>query len=305
MNKIAIITVYSLTLLITACTTIKIDSPHPAELSLGRGSRICIVPEQGSDANELALELFQKFSSAGFYELVDRANIGNTMQERNFQQMTFVDSHSGGRMKGVDAFIYLDADGFSRCSNDSNTFSYNGKSITTYTATTVANYRAAYRAVQTSTSQISGGRRIELSDKEKSYSSDGYPTPPDPNPMFVSMREKVATQIFESLHPRVDVIYRSVGGTKSASSKRAIGLANAGMWKEAIQSARDGVNEMPTDLEAKYILAIVYQGAGMYSECDQELKKLMKIKPSSKYTEALRENQIIWNNAARFNQQVH
>jgi hypothetical protein len=250
------------------------------------------------------MALFQKFSAAGFYELVDRANMGNTMQERSFQQMSFVDSHSSGRMKGADAFIYLNADGFSRSSNDSHTYSYNGQSFTSYTATTVANYRAGYRAVQTSSSQIAGGRRIELSDQKKAFSTGGYPPAPDPYEMFASMREKVADQIFNSLHPRVDRISRTVGGTKAPSTKRAIGLANAGMWKDAVQSARDGINEMPADLEAKYILAMIYQGAGMYSECDQELKCLMKIKPSSKYTDALRENQIVWNNASRFKQQM-
>jgi len=288
----------------TSCTTIKIDAPHPAELSLGRGSRICIVPEQGSDANELALALYQKFSTAGFYELVDRANMGNTMQERNFQQMSFVDSRSSGRMKSADAFIYLNADGFSRSVNDSQTFTYNGNSFTTYTATTFATYRAGYRAVQTASSQIVGGRRIELSDKKQAFSPQGFPAPPDPYEMFASMRENIASQIFDSLHPRVDRISRPVGGTKAPSTKRAIALANAGMWKDAVQCAKDGVNEMPADLEAKYILAMIYQGAGMYSQCDQELKGLMKIKPSSKYTEALRENQIVWNNAARFNQQM-
>jgi hypothetical protein len=304
MKRSTITTSIIVAVCLTGCTTIKVDAPHPAELSLGRGSRVCIVPEQGSDANELALALFQKFSTAGFYELVDRANMGNTMQERNFQQMSFVDSRSSGRMKSADAFIYLSADGFSRNQNDSQTFSYNGQSITTYTAKTFANYRAGYRAVQTSSSQIAGGRRIELSDQKTATSTRGFPSPPDPYEMFASMREKIADQIFDSLHPRVDRISRAVGGTKAPSTKRAIGLANAGMWKDAVQSARDGVNEMPADLEAKYILAMIYQGGGMYSQCDQELKGLMKIKPSSKYTDALRENQIVWNNAARFKQQM-
>lgn len=47
--------------LLVSCTTITVDAPQPAELSLGQGARISIVPEAGSDAGEMAHELFQLF----------------------------------------------------------------------------------------------------------------------------------------------------------------------------------------------------------------------------------------------------
>jgi len=47
------------TALLTSCTTITVDAPQPAELSLGRNSRVSIVPEAGSDCGELAHSLFQ------------------------------------------------------------------------------------------------------------------------------------------------------------------------------------------------------------------------------------------------------
>jgi hypothetical protein len=61
--------------LLTSCTTITVDAPQPAELSLGRNSRISIVPEAGSDCGELAHALFQLFAGQGYYQLVDRANL--------------------------------------------------------------------------------------------------------------------------------------------------------------------------------------------------------------------------------------
>ena len=78
------------TAILTSCTTITVDAPQPAELSLGRGSRVSIVPEAGSDCGELAHSLFQLFAGQGYYQLVDRANIGDAMQERQFQRMSFV-----------------------------------------------------------------------------------------------------------------------------------------------------------------------------------------------------------------------
>jgi tetratricopeptide (TPR) repeat protein len=289
---------------LASCTTITIDAPQPAELSLGRGSRVSIVPEAGSDRGELAHALFQLFAAQGYYQLVDRANLGDAIQERNFQRMSFVENRTGGRIKGVDAFIYLQAEGLSGSRSESNSYTYKENTYTSYKTTTTANYIANYRAVMASTSQIAGGRRIELTDNKSAFSSDGYPAAPDPYPMIAGMRNKVAQQIFESLHPSVLKIRRSIGGTKSPSAKQAVRLANAGLWAEATAAAEQGTREMPADPEARYILAIVYQGTGRYADAESVLKQLVAISGNSKYAHALRENQVVWQNAARFQRQM-
>ena len=62
--------------LLTSCTTITVDAPQPAELSLGRGARVSIVPEAGSDAGEIVHSLFQLFAGQGYYQLlVDRKSL--------------------------------------------------------------------------------------------------------------------------------------------------------------------------------------------------------------------------------------
>lgn len=289
---------------LTSCTTITVDAPQPAELSLGRGSRISIVPEAGSDCGELAHALFQLFASQGYYQLVDRANLGDAINERNFQRMSFVENRTSGRIKGVDAFIYLQAEGLSGSQSDSSSFTYQGNTYTSYTTKTSANYIANYRAVMTSSSQIAGGRRIELSDSQSAFSSDGYPPAPDPYPMIASMRNKAAQQIFESLHPSVLKIRRVIGGTKSLSAKQAVRLANAGLWAEAVAAAEQGVREMPADPEARYILSVVYQGTGRYADADKVLRELVAMSANGKYANAIRENQAVWQNAARFQQQM-
>lgn len=288
----------------TSCTTITVDAPQPAELSLGRGSRISIVPEAGSDCGELAHALFQLFAGQGYYQLVDRANLGDAINERQFQRMSFVENRTSGRIKGVDAFIYLQAEGLSGSKSDSNTYTWSGKSVTAYTTKTTANYIANYRAVMTSSSQIAGGRRIELTDSQTAFSADGYPQAPDPYPMIAAMRNKAAQQIFESLHPSVLKIRRVVGGTKSESAKQAVRFANAGLWAEATGAAEQGIKEQPADPEAHYILAIVYQGTGRYADADRVLHRLVGMSSNGKYAAAIRENQVVWQNAARFQQQM-
>lgn len=290
--------------LLTSCTTITVDAPQPAELSLGRGARISIVPEAGSDSGELAHALFQLFAGQGYYQLVDRANLGDAINERNFQRMSFVENRTSGRIKGVDAFVYLQAEGMSGAKSDSSTYTWSGKSVTAYTTKTTANYIANYRAVMTSSSQIAGGRRIELSDSQTAFSADGYPAAPDPYPMIAGMRNKAAQQIFESLHPSVLKIRRTIGGTKSESAKQAVRFANAGLWSEATTAAEQGIKEQPTDPEAHYILAIVYQGTGRYADAERVLRQLVGMSSNSKYAAAIRENQAVWQNAARFQQQM-
>jgi tetratricopeptide (TPR) repeat protein len=265
---------------------------------------VSIVPEAGSDAGEMAHALFQLFANQGYYQLVDRANLGQTINERQFQRMSFVENRGGGRIKGVDAFIYLQAEGLSGSTSDSSSYTYNGNTFTSYNTKTTANYIANYRAVLTSSSQIAGGRRIELSDSQSAFSSDGYPAAPDPYPMIQKMRNKAAEQIFSSLHPSVLKIRRVIGGTKSPAAKEAVRLANAGLWREATTSAERGVQEMPADPEARYILAVIYQGTGRYADAEGVLKELIAMSPNGKYATALRENQAVWANAARFQQQM-
>jgi hypothetical protein len=226
------------------------------------------------------------------------------MQERQFQRMSFVEDRAGGRIKGVDAFIYLQAEGLSGSQSDSSSYTYDGKTITNYSTKTTANYIANYRAVMTGSSQIAGGRRIELSDSQSAFSSDGYPAAPDPYPLIAGMRNKAAQQIFGSLHPSVLKIRRVIGGTKSNSAKQAVRLANAGLWREATTAAEQGVREVPTDPEARYILAIVYQGTGRYADADRLLREIVAMSPNAKYAQAIRENQAVWHNAARFQEQM-
>ncbi len=175
------------------------DALQPAELSLGRGARLSIVPEAGSNAGEMARALFQLFANQGYYQLLDWANLGQTINERQFQNMSFVENRGGGRIKGVDAFIYLQAEGLSGSTSDSSSYTDNGNTFTSYNTKMTANYIANYRAVLTSFSQIAGGRCIELSDSQSVFSSDGYPAAPDPYPMIQKMRNKAAKQNFSSL----------------------------------------------------------------------------------------------------------
>ena len=99
-------------------------------------------------------------------------------------------------------------------------------------------------------------------------------------------------------------IRRSIGGTKSQSAKEAVRLANAGLWREATAAAERGVQEMPADSEAHYILAIVYQGTGRYGDAEHVLKQLIAMSPNGKYATAIRENQAVWTNASRFQRQM-
>jgi len=290
---------------LVGCTTIPIDAPQPAELSLGRGSRISIVPEGGNDSGELAMSLSQRFASEGFYYMVDRWNLGQTMNERNFQRMSFVEGNAPrSRIRGADAFIYVGAGSLARTSSDSSSYTIDGKTYNSYTTATTVNYSAAYRVVQTGSSRLAGARRIDLDETKKNYSSSGYPAAPDAIPIVQKLRENTAKQMFESLHPRVEKTYRTVAGTRSPSAKAAVRYANAGMWSQATSSAQAGVREMPQDLGARHILAVVYQGAGRYGDAQKVLQELVGMKGGAKFASDLKFNSALSSNAARYYAQV-
>jgi hypothetical protein len=290
---------------LVGCTTVPIDSPQPAELSLGRGSRVAIVPEGGNDSGELAMTLSQGFASQGFYEMVDRWNLGQTINERNFQRMSFVDGNAPrSRIRGADAFIYVGAGALARNFSDSSSYTIDGRTFHTYTSGTTVNYSAGYRVVQTGSSQLAGARKIDLDDTRKNSDSDGYPAPPDAIPIVAGLRERVAQDMFNSLHPRVLKTYRTVAGTKSQSAKAAVQYAKAGLWPKALESARAGVRERPQDIGALHILAVVCQGSGRYGEAQEVFTKLVGMKGGAKFSKDLQFNSALASNAARYYAQV-
>ncbi len=302
--KIHLLPIAACTALV-GCTTIPIDSPQPAELSLGRGSQVSIIPEGGNDSGELAISLSQRFASEGFYDMVDRWNLGQTMNERNFQRMSFVEgSAPRSRIRGADAFIYVGAGSLARTSNDSSSVTIDGRTYNSYTTATTVNYSASYRVVQTGSSRLAGARRIDLDKTDKNYSSDGYPSAPDAIPIVQGLREKAAEEMFNSLHPRVDKVRRTVAGTRSPSAKAAVRYANAGLWSQAVESAQAGVREMPEDLGARHILAVVYQGAGRYRDAQEVFTELVGMNGGAKFAKDLQFNSALSSNAARYYAQV-
>jgi hypothetical protein len=236
---------------------------------------------------------------------VDRWNLGQTMNERNFQRMSFVEgSAPRTRMRGADAFIYVTAGSLARTGSDSSSYTIDGRSYTSYSSSTTVNYSAGYRVVQTGTSSLAGVRRVDLADTKKSFSSDGYPPPPDAIPIVQNLRERAAQDMFNTLHPRVEKEYRTVAGTKSQSAKAAIRYASAGLWSQALENARAGVREMPEDLGAKHILAVVYQGSGRYADAQKVLTQLVGMKGGAKFSKDLQFNSSLASNAARYYAQM-
>ena len=96
-----------------------------------------------------------------------------------------------------------------------------------------------------------------------------------------------------------------IGGTKSPSAKQAIRFAQGGLWDEAIESAKKGIEEFPLDPEAHYILAISYQASARFVEAEETLKKLIGFKSNAKYSKELSDNRRIWNDTRKFNEQMN
>ena len=200
--------------------------------------------------------------------------------------------------------IYVQGDAQAAQSRDSNAYTLNGQTVRSYKTTTQVDYSAHYRAILMASSQIAGGRSIHLTDNRSAFSNEGYPAPPDPMPMVDSMRKSAANQIFVSLHPTVSKVRRYIGGSKSKFSKQAVNLANAGLWAEAVAAAEQGVQDKPKDEGGRFVLAIVYQGAGRYEDADRVLRELVGLSGKSKYAEALQENKSMAGDAARYRKQL-
>ena len=88
------------------------------------------------------------------------------------------------------------------------------------------------------------------------------------------------------------------------ATEMSLGRRDAMTLAEATAAAEQGVQELPVDPEAQYILAIVYQGTGRYADADKVLRELVGMTPNGKYANAIRENQAVWHNAKRFQQQM-
>lgn len=185
---------------ITGCETIPSPSsqgtsPH---FYLPAGTRVTIIPESGEDCVELSHKLYELFADRGYYQLVDRHNLGQTMQERAFQQMSFVEDRPAGDIHGVDAFLYLQAECLEEQSQN------NGLvpallGASTYSA--VPTYVAIYRMVIVSDGRIVAARQLRLSDNGEIIDPATLLFGSSSRNVPQILREKAAQQIFASLHP--------------------------------------------------------------------------------------------------------
>jgi hypothetical protein len=178
-----------------ACETVSrnLDSEVLPRFYLPAGTRVTIIPENGNDCIELSHKLYELFAARGYYKLIDRANLGQTFEERSFQNMSFVENRPMDYISGVDAFLYLQAECQSGQSQTTDPISI---IISPSALENNAEYVAIFRMVLVSNGQIVAARQIRLTGRE-AFVVFGAPA----QPLVQKIRNKVAKQIFDSLHP--------------------------------------------------------------------------------------------------------
>ena len=147
---------------------------------------------------ELSHKLYELFAARGYYQLVDRHNLGQTMQERAFQQMSFVEQRPAGDIRGVDAFLYLQAE----CRDEP--AQNNGlvpALLGASTSSVVPTYVAIYRMVIVSDGRIVAARQLRISDNGEWLNPTSLLFGSGNHDAAQKLREEAARQIFASLHP--------------------------------------------------------------------------------------------------------
>jgi hypothetical protein len=288
----------------TGCTMVRIDSPQPSEVSLKRGGGIILKPSYGQESTNLSHAIAQEIAAKGFYNLVDRRNISNIVEERNFQRMSMVENRGRGRaIRGADAILTLSANPQCYFSQDSSSYTYKGKTYTSYSSKTTVQYPVNYSVVDVHTSMLHTSKNLDLSDQRSRSSSDGYPSPPCPDSMLAGLRQRAAKNISHVIHPRIDRVSRTIAGTKSPSTKSAIRLANSGLWPQALEYAQMGVREYPGDVGALHALGVIYQGMGRYNDADVVFNNLVA-SGGAKFAVSVEDNRAMAVAARRYQEQV-
>jgi len=179
---------------LAGCTTVEpLPSAPPARFFLPQGTRVTIIPENGGDAAELCHKLYELFASRGHYTLIDRTNLGQTFEERRFQNMAVVEDRPVGQIGGVDAFLYLQAEYSAEPTQATDPISI---LLAPNSSETLAHYVAIYRMVLVRDGHIVAARQLRLTDKQSPFYLGGHP-----QPLVQKLREQAAWQIFESLNP--------------------------------------------------------------------------------------------------------
>lgn len=167
-------------------------------VDMGQGCRVAIIAEHGGDVQPLVQKLYELFSGRGYYQLVDRSNMQQTMEERRFGQMSFVNGCSAGSLTGADILIHVQAEAESSQVAPQDII---GAVLAPNAYDTVVSYRAGFRAIRVSSGQVVAARMLELSDKKSSLTGISFNPDADSAPMVSMLRDQAALQMFQSLHP--------------------------------------------------------------------------------------------------------
>lgn len=303
--------------------TIKVSRLKPAVINISGYKNIAVAEVTGMNGASIRTDLEQALMTSGQFEVLDRSNLGNIMQEQALSQSGAVDESQAiqtGKMVGSAALVFGNVS--RRDYRQQKTYDdlyckdqhkRKYKCGETNYITGYWNTRVQFKVVDAATGKILTTRNIPKSHNQRVSAKNAIPAINwDPGSVSSQLDQQVVREFMKLIAP-----YRVVERVKLHKDSNlpeleaGINFSKTGQWDSAIdqfQAACEKADTMP-DIKpelrarARYDLGVALGYSGSYDEGIREIEKAMQITIEPEYSYEIQKIKIFKQDAERLRQQ--
>ena len=291
---------FFIALLFSGCGTsyLTVMVQEPAEINLNNFKKIAIGETTGQHADDVADELTSSLVQNGRFEVLDRANLNQVLQEYHLTLSGLVDQQSAaklGQLIGAAALV------FARVAD----YKYNesiyrgdpwkdkkGNTHQTIQRTGVGTVTVDFKITDLTTGRILISPNITQEATAYTSADNQYPPDIDRESLLAAARTKVISRFMAMIAPHwVDVRVALLSDSDIPELSRGIDYAKQGAWDQAIANFSNGIknHQGNENLHKAYFdLGVAYEYTNDFKDALEMLNKAYSFKPDDLYANEIR-----------------
>lgn len=275
-------------LFISACApTAQIPVMRPAEINF-KGKQSMMIGEFGGSIGSLTSDLLaSKLLANGYFQLVERKNIGRIMDEYDLSRMGILDEKTAmkiGKMSGAAVLVYGNSTAKFSVDLTKDRWKDDKGHHTTYKKHGLASVSSTFRVVDMTTGRVLAVKMLSNEAGEDTSETDQYPPDPDDDTLVREALNKVIDDFIKTVAPYREMVTVEFASNDSNRPEIEAGInsCKVGRWNDAIEQFRLATKKYPGDFSAWYNLGLAYEYTYMFQDAEDAIARANAIKPDDK-----------------------
>lgn len=275
-------------LFINACApTIQVPVMKPAEINFKGKQRMAIGEFEGNIGRMTSDVLTSKIFSNGYFQVVERQNIGTVMGEQQLTRMGAVDERSAirlGKLTGAAVLVYGTSYADFDIDIDKNEYKEKKVRHITYKKKATAKVTSNFKVIDMTTGKLMAVKMITKEATDETSETDHFPPDPDDDALISKALDLVVDEFIKTVAPYKELVTVEFASNDDNIQEIEAGINSCkiGRWNDAIDQFRMATKKYPNNFSAWFNLGIAYEYSYMFQEAEDAIAQANRIKPDDK-----------------------